>query len=163
MKLSLLFLLALILGAIFVGPQKKEPTHDDEQEIAQTDLGLHAESSDRLVAIMQTMSLSISSNVDDGITVSEDELDDLIEAVEELQFYAELMTIKIPTNELEENQAVIFSAMANQLYDEALNIRQLANSYDPHMLDSQSNRLLYSSFERMSRTCSACHQLFRDH
>ena len=94
--------------------------------------------------------------------LSQDELTDLIESVEELLFYAEIMSTKIPETELEENQAVIFRAMAGQLYDEALNVQQIANNYDFRVIDSAQNRLLNEAYLRLDRTCAACHQLFRD-
>ncbi len=124
---------------------------------------LHAESSERLIAIMRNMfSIVHEEGISEDKNLSESQLADMVEAVEELLFYAEIMSSRIPETELEENEAVIFRAMAGQLYDEALNVQQIANNYDFNVVDTTQNRLLNEAYVRLERTCAACHQLFRD-
>ncbi len=124
---------------------------------------LHAESSERLITIMQQLfSLAKGKDIEQSVKPDEEDMLDLIEAVEELLFYAELMSINVPATELEESKGVIFSAMASQLYNEALNIQQLSRNYDLHIIDNSQEYLLDEAFVRLTRTCSACHQLFRD-
>ena len=123
----------------------------------------HASPSERLVIIMQELfSVVHKENVDETTSITKDQMDDMLEAVEELLFYAELMSGNIPATELEENENVIFSAMAGKLYDEALNIQQLAKGYN-FDISSQSQEYVFNeALERLNRTCAACHQLFRD-
>lgn len=162
MKISVLILICLFLAAIFIGQPPVENTKTDSVEINDEQYKLHAEFSERLLVIMQNLVVLIQTDNIDEFTLSEDDLVDMIETAEELLFYAELMSMKVPATELEENEAVIFSAMAGQLYDETLNIKQIAESYDVKLNDTGRNRLLNSAFERLNRTCAACHQLFRD-
>jgi hypothetical protein len=158
MKSSLAFLVILILIAITISTDQNSDNTLNEDEYL-----LHAESSDRLLNIMQEISLIANSPHSEAETnFSEEDLLDLVEAVEELLFYAELMSIKVPSSELEESKSVIFSAMASKLYDETLNIQQLSKTYDLHVTDHSQNHLLNEAFNRLSHTCSACHQLFRD-
>ncbi len=72
------------------------------------------------------------------------------------------MSNKIPATEMEETDAVIFSALADRLYDEALNVQQLATNYDTRVVDTAQHRLLNEAYHRLNRTCNACHQTFRN-
>lgn len=123
----------------------------------------HTEPSERLITIMrQLFSIVHSEAIEENAKLTKEDMAELTETVEELLFYAELMSAKVPTNELEENEHVIFSAMASQLYTEALNIRQLAENYNFELTDNRQENIFYESLERLNRTCAACHQLFRD-
>jgi len=118
MKLSLSLLFLLLFSTVAISNNQKS----DEYL-------LHAESSERLATIMQQLlPLVRGIRLEETTTLTEDDMADLIEAVEELLFYAELMSLKVPANELDENKSVIFRAMANQLYDETLNIQQLTKN-----------------------------------
>ena len=135
----------------------------EEADIQENDYTLHADPSDRLVTIMQNLLLVVDKgNIDEPVNFTRDEMIKLIETVEELLFYAELMTTNIPATQLEENEDVIFSALAGKLYDEALNVQQLAKNYDFDVSDQRHEYYFNDAFERLSRTCAACHQLFRD-
>ena len=158
MKRPVFSLFAVFLLIIFTNPDNIALAGSD-----QTDYQMHAESSERLINIMRSLfSIVHEGNVDEEKNLSQEQLTNLIETVEELLFYAEIMSTKVPDTELEENQAVIFRAMAGQLYDEALNVQQIANNYDLSTPDSAQNRLLNEAYLRLDRTCAACHQLFRD-
>ena len=180
MKLTLLLFVTLVFLAILVGPeqtaQEEQTTTADPIEAAdandstyetetteEIDYSLHAESGERLTTIMQRLSMVMGENSNQIAVFDEDQLADMTEAVEELLFFAELMSIKVPVTELEENETVIFSAIANQLYDEALNVKQIAENYQIQPTYTDQDRLLNSALERMGRTCNACHQLFRDY
>lgn len=115
---------------------------------------LHAVSSEKLRVIMQNMYATVHDGGDmqDG-KISEDKMADLIEAVEELLFHAEMLTVGKPEVKLDENELVTFRAMAGQLYTEALNLRQLTQYYDYHTIEP--------AYERLNQTCIACHSLFR--
>ncbi len=153
MKLSgvLLFILAISASTIIYGQDDSEPYMK------------HADSSERLVTIMHRLfSVTHEERIEENLNLTEADVADLSEAVEELIFYAELMLAKVPDTALEENQHVIFNAMANQLYTESMNIQQLSSNYDFNDLDSGKSQIFYDAFERFNRTCAACHQLFRD-
>ncbi len=125
--------------------------------------GEHADASDRLITIMRQLFAIV--HAEDGAgdaEITKDQMADLIETVEELVFFAEVMSTKIPATEMEENDAVIFSAMAQRLYDEALSVKQLALNYDYQVAAEAQQRLFNESYRRLNRTCAACHQLFRD-
>jgi hypothetical protein len=155
---SLLALLLILLFTIISISNIQDDVYPDKNEYL-----LHAESSERLISIMQQLLLfSQGDNIEEPIKLDEEDMIDLIESVEELLFYAELMSVEIPATDLEESKSVIFSAMASQLYDETLNIKQLTENYDLHIIDNSQEHILSEAFERLSRTCNACHQLFRD-
>ena len=123
----------------------------------------HAYASERLIKVMrQLFSVVHGEDMATETEVTQEQLTDMVEAVEELLFYAEVMSNKIPATEMEETQAVIFSALADRLYDEALNVQQLATNYDTRVIDTAQNRLLNEAYHRLNRTCNACHQTFRN-
>ena len=154
---ALLQIVSILILTLAFNIQANEEQEDDEQYL------LHAESSERLFNIMQQISSVADTQQDsDQIRFTEDEMNDLVEAVEKLLFYAELMTQKVPATQIEESNNVIFSAMASKLYDETLNFQQLTNSYDLNASDYSQESLLHDAFTRLSQTCHACHQLFRD-
>lgn len=164
MKSALAFLFVLLITAFIMSANLK--SNDEEEVVAEEEdkqYLLHAESSERLFNIMQQISaIADSQHGSEDISFTEEDMTNLVEAVEELLFYAELMTLKVPANQLEESNNVIFSAVASKLYSEALNIQQLTKSYDLHATDYSQDHLLNEAFTRLSQTCNACHQLFRD-
>jgi hypothetical protein len=148
----------LSMTATSISYSQEDNNNSDSDDYLQ-----HAESSERLVSIMRRLfSLIHEEGIEETPKLTRDDMTDLIETVEELLFYAELMSVKVPETELEENDSVIFSAMASQLYNESLNIQQLATNYDFNVAESGKDHVFYDAFERMNRTCAACHQLFRD-
>ncbi len=159
MKLFLRSILLIIV--LSISTHLKSSDGSDNQD--ENQYLLHAESSERLINIMQQISsVADTQQAAEEISFTEEELTNLVETVEELLFYAELMALKVPTNQLEESNSVIFSAIASKLYSETLNIQQLTKSYDPHITDYSQTNLLNEAFTRLSQTCNACHQLFRD-
>ncbi len=124
--------------------------------------GAHAASSDRLRAIMDSINRSIEDDTDSGAVpgaIDAGQLAQLIEAIEELQYHAELMSAESAPHRLSDSEVVTFRALASQLYTEALNVRTLAGenpatTYDFNLLDAAN--------ERLYQTCAACHDLFRD-
>lgn len=123
---------------------------------AENNQALHAVSSEKLRQIMQNLRASIDKDGTGTLPsekISEEQMADLLEAVEELVFHAELLTEGKPNVNLNENELVTFRALAGQLYTEALNIKQLTTYYDYNVL--------IPAYDRMTQTCSACHSLFR--
>ena len=86
--------------------------------------------------------------------ISEEKMADLVEAVEELLFHAEMLSTGQPSVKLNETELATFRAMAGQLYTETLNLQQLTEYYDYHAIEP--------AYERLNQTCIACHNLFRD-
>jgi hypothetical protein len=118
---------------------------------------LHAISSEKLRVIMQDMySSAYNSGVPDlqDGKLSEEKMADLVEAVEELLFHAEMLSTGQPAVKLNETELATFRAMAGQLYTETLNLQQLTEYYDYHAIEP--------AYERLNQTCIACHNLFRD-
>ena len=115
----------------------------------------HAVSSQRLQEVMQNINRSINSSNDPDVpagTLSEKQMGDLIEAVEDLLFHAELMTSVIPNPTLDEGEQVIFRALANLLYTEVLNLQQINRNYD---LVNYDFSLFDESYHRLTRVCAA--------
>ena len=126
------------------------------------DVGQHGMVGERLRMIMENINFSIhdANSVDtEKERLTRDGMDDMVEAVGELLYFAEFMTLNPPRRDLGENQIVTFRALASQLYTEALNVRDIAQDYN---LSTYDFDLLNSAYERMYRTCAACHELFRD-
>lgn len=117
---------------------------------------LHAVSSEKLRIIMKSLRSSLNKDGTGTLPsekISEDQMADIIEAVEELMFHAELLSEGKPLVNLNKNEMVTFRALASQLYTEALNMKQLTEYYDYNVL--------IPAYDRLTQTCSACHSLFR--
>jgi hypothetical protein len=159
--MKLFFRSILLIIVLSISTHLKSSDGSDNQD--ENQYLLHAESSERLFNIMQQISsVADTQQAAEEISFTEEDMTNLVETVEELLFYAELMALKVPANQLEESNSVIFSAIASKLYSETLNIKQLTKSYDPHTADYSQTNLLNEAFTRLSQTCNACHQLFRD-
>ena len=136
---------------------------DRDADSENTDMGsvhekhaLHAMSSGKLQTIMQDMySSAYKSGVPDlqDGAISEEKMKDLVEAVEELLFHAEMLSTGQPSVKLDETEIATFRAMAGQLYTEVLNLQQLTEYYDYHAIEP--------AYKRVNQTCIACHNLFR--
>lgn len=136
---------------------------DEDSSPDRDDPIAHAKSSERLTTIMRRLfSVVHEERIEENLELTKTDMSDLLEAVEELMFYSELMSAKVPESELEVNDQVIFRALANLLYDESLNIQQLTKNYNIDHTDSSKDNIFYDATERLNQTCAACHQLFRD-
>lgn len=135
------------------GPENAEMT---DPSTVQQKHSMHAMSGEKLRMIMQDMySSAFRSGVPDlqDSKISDEQMADLIEAVEELLFHAELLSTGQPGVKLDETELVTFRAVAGQLYTEALNLQQLTEYYDYHAIEP--------AYKRLNQTCIACHNLFR--
>jgi len=135
---------------------------DDDTPIPDPEISRHGMVGERLQLIMQNIRAGVHDINDveaSGEPLTQERLDDMVEAVQDLMYFAEFMSLNPPRLDLGENQIVTFRALASQLYTEALNVRGIAESYN---LDSRDFELLDSAYERMYQTCAACHELFRD-
>jgi cytochrome c556 len=80
-------------------------------------------------------------------------IESLVETVNELVQTAEKLP-EITQGDLSENDQVTFKALANQLYTETVKLQDAVkeNNY------SDQN----AGYQRLRKTCSACHNLYRD-
>ena len=125
-------------------------------------LAHRAESAERLRTIMQNINLTIhdSTYVDTQTDkINSQDMEDMIEVVEELLFYAEMMSSDVANLNFSEIEIVTYRELAGQLYTEALNIQQTANEYN---LDNYNSELLDVNYRRLNEICAACHRIFRD-
>jgi hypothetical protein len=119
-------------------------------------------SSNRLRAIMDSINRSVADDTDSGAipgAIDPAQLAQLIEAIEELLYHAELMSGESAPRKLGDSEVVTFRALASQLYTEALNVRTIAAG---NPVDTYDFNLLNAAHERLYQTCTACHDLFRD-
>ena len=152
-----------LLFFILVSTTSISNGQDDNSNLDRNDPIAHAESSERLTIIMRRLfSVVHEERIEENLELTKSDMSDLLEAVEELIFYSELMSAKVPESDLEVNDQVIFRALANLLHDESLNIQQLAKNYNFDLTDSRKDNIFYDATERLNQTCAACHQLFRD-
>ena len=152
---SLISLLALLSCIVFNVAAGAEPPPAAAGE-------MHGGASERLQAIMQHIKVTThdTGNVDTaGARPGNEGMADMIEAVEEQLFHAELMTSEPPRQGLTQNQQTVFRALASQLYTETLDVQQVAQNYNVSTYDFN---LLEAAYERLYQTCAACHELFRD-
>jgi hypothetical protein len=148
------YLLSLILSlVIFTGCNSR---HDSAEKTSQPlkQASKHAASGDRLKIIMENLYTSARESETSGQVqkISENEMANMIEAVEELLFNAEMMTSGIPESSLDEKELITFRVLAGQLYTETLNIQQLANNYD--------YRLIEPAYQQLNQTCTTRHSLY---
>ena len=135
---------------------------EGDMSIPDPDVGQHGMVGERLRMIMENISGTVhdTGSVDaDRDRLTRDGLDDMVEAVQDLMYFAEFMTLNPPRRDLGDNQIVTFRALATRLYDEALSVRDIARDYN---LATHDFELLNSAYERLYQTCAACHELFRD-
>ena len=97
--LSLLLLLVANLYVSNTAEASEPETTSPENRIA-----LHAPPGERLRLIMQNINLTIhdSTNIDSqSDRISKQDMDDMIEVVEELLFYAEMMSTDLPSSKMD--------------------------------------------------------------
>ena len=155
--LSLQLILIMSISACDDADTAENMADEPKEEVK-----LHGLSGERLRTIMQGINLTIhdSTNVDTQTDkLKQQNMDDMIEAVEELLFHAEMMSTDLPVSNLTESDVVVFRALAGQLYTEALNIQQTSRDYD---FDTYDYELLDVSYRQLNQTCIACHEMFRD-
>lgn len=161
MKSAAALLLILLITAFVMSVNLN--SDESSETLDEKEVSLHSNSSERLLNIMQQISSLLDSQENPGkLNFNDVDIDDLVESVEELLFYAEIMALKVPATQLEESHNVVFSAMASKLYDETLNIQSLISSYDLKAMNYSEANMLNDALVRLSQTCQACHQLFRD-
>ena len=135
MKRLLIFLLLLLGSSTLAG---NDEVTDPDSQTPENKAKLHAISGEKLREIMHNINLWVDETRNGEPQHDEkrmQDMADLIEAVEELLFHAELLSAGLPESNLSESELTTFRAMASQLYTEALDIQQLANGYEYRLLE----------------------------
>ncbi len=118
---------------------------------------LHGVHSELLRNAMQRMGLLVVDGIYTPLQMDKDEqeyLDFLVKTAADVVISAEILTQHVPIVKLDSEQRVIFSNLAEQLYNEASNVAGLAQ--DNKLLDMDA------AFQRMEKICFKCHSLFRE-
>jgi hypothetical protein len=148
---AVILLITAAIAAAAEGPGQRPDTLSPDEVIR-----LHSVNSVKLREIMQAIDKWRRENPAADMKqpgMDQELLDELVLQVEELLYHAELMSMGMPFTNLNETEMLIFKALGSELYTEALHIQQLVNNRQIRQLDR--------AYERMDRTCQACHQLFR--
>ena len=135
-SILLIFLLSLPATSI------AEPEQQEE------DIRLHVIYSEKLQAIMHKLSSSVYEE-----ELSLEQIDELYDNASELYLAAKELDQALPGIDLSYAEKNIFENLARQLQIEANNMG--------HMAEKNDKEGLQITYERLSRTCAACHDLFR--
>jgi cytochrome c556 len=112
------------------------------------DIKLHVIYSEKLQTIMHKLSLSV---YEEELTL--EQINKLFDNASELYIAAKELDQAIPGIELTYTEKNIFENIARQLQIEANNMGFMAKNNDKEGLQM--------TYDRLSQTCSACHDLFR--
>lgn len=154
---SLLLLVSLPgTGSIHDRGETVEPGAPPSEARQEEVLQLHSVNSVRLREIMREIRQWTRDNQARDLEqpgMDRELLDGLLEQIEELLYHAELMSIGMPVTNLDENEMVIFKALASELYTQGLHLQQVVGN--------RQIRQIEQTYEQMTDTCQACHRLFR--
>lgn len=149
----LLFFIFLITACAKNIEQDNTASHSVIEEKTKAH-GVHSE---LLRNTMQRMNLLIPDGIYMPLQLSkndQDYLHALSETATDLAVSVEILTQHIPVQGLSDEQRGIFQRIAEQLYNEAENVVVHANNRDILEMDA--------AFQRLEKTCSRCHSLFRE-
>ena len=150
-KKSLIYCLVTIIVTISLTAQS-----GPEQQPPENKLRFHAIQSDIIRDIMHRINHSYYESQIDEFQREEALVENttyLIVSVNELLVASEFLTHALPGFNLTEEEKDIFQAVAIQLQVEASNIRKAAERRDYEQMNA--------SYQRLTDTCGACHELFR--
>ena len=109
---------------------------------------LHVIYSEKLQTIMHKLSASVYED-----ELSLEQIDELYDNASELYVAAQELDQALPGFDLSPTEKNVFENIAKQLQIEANNMGYMAQQNDKEGLQI--------SYERLNRTCAACHDLFR--
>lgn len=119
-----------------------------ELETGQESLKLHVIYSENLQTIMHKLSASVFEEELNG-----DQINELYDNASELYVAATELDQALPGFKLNPTEKSVFENIARQLQIEANNMGYMAQNNDKEGLQM--------TYDRLSRTCIACHDLFR--
>jgi hypothetical protein len=147
MKHYLLILSLLLYSVICIG--------DDSTSFENT-ISIHINSSEKLRFIMLNLQSTLNSSEHSDIQQSQifnDNIADLLTAVENLLNNTALMKTEVPNLNLSEQELNTFQSIANQLYIDVLNLQKATNHNDYSRIEM--------AYRYLNQSCINCHQLFR--
>ena len=150
-KQGILACFFLIVTTVTLNVQSEAETPEPENK-----LQFHAIQSDIIRDIMRRINHAYYETQLDEFQREESLLENstyLIVSVNELLVASEFLTYALPGFNLTEDEKGLFQAIALQLQIEANNIRKAAERKDFEQLNI--------SYQRLTDTCNACHELFR--
>jgi hypothetical protein len=129
---------------------------DDGVDSSKNTVIHHADSSERLRFIMLKLNSAFKSGIHTDVhneKIINGSMEELIEAIENLLRISQTMTADAPSFNLNTNQEETFRSISNQLYVDALYLKQATKSYDYSLIDE--------AYQRLNQNCVNCHNLFR--
>ena len=148
-KLLIFFILSLSAGTCISDENVAEPTVRSRAP--------HAIQSEKLRSIMRNLNSSLKGSKHSDIEkrpVDEDQMSVLIKTVGELLQSAEAMANEPPDTKFEKYKQIGFRALANNLYTETLNLKNVLD-------DNNRFELIEPAYLRLDETCKGCHDTFR--
>ena len=153
MKKMLIFLIfSLNAGTCISDESVTEPTIEPPARSRAP----HAIPSEKLRSIMLNLNSSLRGSKHADIEknlIEKDQLPVLIKTVEELLLTAEAMTKEPPDTKFEKYKQIGFRSLANNLYSETQNLKQV--------LDGNEYELIEPTYTRLNETCNGCHDTFQ--
>ncbi len=119
-----------------------------ESEQLQDSIQLHVIYSEKLQAIMHKLSSSVYEE-----ELNLEQINELFDNASELYLAAKELNQALPGFQLNPTEKNVFENIARQLQIEANNMGFMAQNNDTEGLQF--------TYERLNRTCAACHDLFR--
>lgn len=143
MKINFLIIISLLCSPVLTIAEPRQ-----EQEQQQDSIKLHVIYSEKLQIIMHKLSASVYEEEPDL-----EQINELFDNASELYLAAKELDQALPGFQLTPTEKNIFENIARQLQVEANNMGFMAQDNDTEGLKV--------TYERLSRTCAACHDLFR--
>ncbi len=153
MKKILIFLIFSLNSATCISDEGSTKPTIEPQEHSRAP---HAIPSEKLRSIMLSLNSSLQGSKHADIKnnlIEEDQMAVLIKTVEDLLLTAEAMTKEPPVTKFEKYKQIGFRALANNLYIETQNFK--------NVLDGNEHELIEPAYTRLNETCNGCHDTFR--
>jgi hypothetical protein len=128
----------------------------NEDMSAKSNTSSHDNPADDLRFIMLKLQSAFNASKHSDIQqdkILNDNIPELISAVENLLVESTHMKTSIPNLNLNAQELKTFQSMANQLYIDVLNLQQVTYRYDYHRIEM--------TYQQLNQTCVGCHKLFR--
>ncbi len=116
----------------------------------------HAIPSEKLRGIMLNLNSALQGSKHADIEkniIEKGQMSVLIKTVDDLLLTAEAMTKEPPDTKLEKYKQIGFRSLANNLYAETQNFK--------NVLDGDNYELIEPAYTRLNVTCNGCHDTFR--
>lgn len=135
-----------VISIFLLGSSTMSTSAESEQQ--QDNIKLHVIYSEKLQAIMHKLSSSVYEE-----ELNLEQINELFDNASELYVAAKGLDQALPGFQLNPTEKSVFENIARQLQVEANNMGFMAQNNDTEGLKM--------TYERLSQTCAACHDLFR--